>query len=123
MIVFARTMQLAQGTLEALNLALVVNLLTLGKLERLEHFLHLFQRMLQLLDDAVDLFNRVSDRRCLVWPHGLWRLASLFPFDTLSAFRVFNVFLVFGVLHRLVRHRFRGGVGRRLRGIRGRRRG
>lgn len=45
-IVFARAMMhLAQRALEILNLALVINFLAFGEFQRLEHFLHFFERM------------------------------------------------------------------------------
>jgi hypothetical protein len=66
-------MQLAKRALEILNLAFVVDLLSLGEFQRLKHFLHFIQRMFEFLDHAVDLLDCVADggrlvRRLLVTP-------------------------------------------------------
>ena len=61
--VVARTMQMPQSTLKALNLALVVDLLSLRQFQGFEHFFHFVQRVLQFLDDPVYLLNGIGDRR------------------------------------------------------------
>ncbi len=57
------TMQLPQRALQRLDFALVINFLALGQLEGFQHFLHLIQRLLQLLDNAGDLLDGLADRR------------------------------------------------------------
>lgn len=42
-IVFAGTMQLAKRTLQILNLSFVIDLLSLGEFQRLQHFLHFIE--------------------------------------------------------------------------------
>ena len=42
-IAFARAMQLAERALEILNLAFVINLLSLGEFKSFEHFLHFIE--------------------------------------------------------------------------------
>jgi hypothetical protein len=54
-------MQLAERALETLNFALVIDLLSLGELQRLEHFLHFIERMFEFFDDSVDLLDGITD--------------------------------------------------------------
>ena len=96
MIVFAGAMKLAQRALEVLNLALVIDLLTLGQLQRFQHFFHFFERMFQLLNDAVDLVNGFGNRRLLVL---LLRFGMVPSFSVLVAFvtlRSFGALMAFG---------------------------
>lgn len=98
MIVFAGAMDLAQRALEILNLALIVDLLAFGQFQRLEHFFHLFERMFQFLDDAVDLIDGFADRRLLVLLLGLGMMSlfGMFPtFPTVAAFLAITTILSF----------------------------
>jgi hypothetical protein len=87
MIVFAGAMKLAQRALEALNLALIIDLLALGKFQRFQHFFHLFERMFQFFDDAIHLLDGIGNRRLLVW---LMRLRTVAPFHVFGAFWPFS---------------------------------
>ena len=55
-------MQLPQSPLQVFNLPLIVNLLPLSKFQRFQHLFHFIQRVLQFLDNRVDLFDGVGDR-------------------------------------------------------------
>lgn len=98
MVVLAGAMKLAQRALEALNLALVIDLLALGQFQGFQHFFHLFERMFQFLDDAIDLLNGIGDRRLLVL---LMRLGAMAPLGMFGAFRALSVFTALRLLNRL----------------------
>ena len=90
MIVFAWAIKLAQCALKVLNLALVIDLLALGKFQRFQHFFHLFERMFQFLNDAIDLINGLGNCRLLVlWLRRLGLMASLLVFNTFLTFHAF----------------------------------
>ena len=59
---FPWPMQLAQAAAKSLDLLLVSDLLALGQLQRLQHFLHVIQCSAERLDDPVDLFDRLLNR-------------------------------------------------------------
>lgn len=56
-------MQLPERTLQRLDFALVINLLSLGQLERFQHDFHFIECAFQLLDDLCHLLDRLADRR------------------------------------------------------------
>jgi hypothetical protein len=56
-------MQLAERALKRFDLALVVDLLPFGELQRFEDFLHLIERAPEFVDDFVDLFDGPADAR------------------------------------------------------------
>jgi len=90
MIVFAWAIKLAQCALKVLNLALVIDLLALGKFQRFQHFFHLFERMFQFLNDAIDLINGLGNCRLFVlWLRRLGLMASLLVFNTFLTFHAF----------------------------------
>lgn len=96
-VVFTGPMKLAQRALQILYLALVVNFLAFGQFQRFQHLFHLLKRMLQFLDDAVDLLDRVGNRRLPVLLQGRFR--TLAPFHWFRAFRSlrsFRAFCAFG---------------------------
>jgi hypothetical protein len=93
LIVFAGPMELAQRALEILNLALVVDLLALGKFQCFQHLFHFFERMFQFLNDAVDLVNGLGNRRLLVL---LLRLRMVPPVSVFNAFMAFRPLGAFG---------------------------
>jgi hypothetical protein len=128
-VILAGTMQLAQRTLETLNLAFVIDLLALGEFQRLEHFLHFVERMFELLNDAVDRLDRIADggrlvRRLLVMPLLLTFVvaARLFPRGLLAMSFLTVLVLVLVPLFMLLpflgmfRGRFRGFGGNIARG-------
>ena len=65
-ITLARPVQIPQCALKILNLALIIDLLALSEFERLEHFLHFIERVLQFLDDPVHLLDGIGNGRGLV---------------------------------------------------------
>jgi hypothetical protein len=58
---FSRAVQSSQGAFQFVNLALVVNLLPLGQLQRFQHIFHFVEGMFQFLDDLVDLFDGLGN--------------------------------------------------------------
>jgi hypothetical protein len=116
-LVFAGTMQLAKGALETLNLAFVIDLLSLRELQRLEHFLHFIQRMFKLLNHPIDLLDRVRDGghlvRCLlvapIFP-ARWLAMALFVVPFFAVFRLVPLFVRLPWLS-LLDGRFRGFGG------------
>jgi len=54
---------LAQGALEGLDLAFVVDFLALGQFQSLEHFVHFIERAFQLLDNLGDVVDGFGERR------------------------------------------------------------
>jgi len=125
MIVLAGPMKLAQRSLETLDLPFVVDLLALGKFQRFEHFLHLFERMFQFLDHSVDLINGFGNCRFLVllgrlrmmpsfaMLNALLPLGAFASFGAVAAIHLLRVLTMFGVLLSRVLHRFRGAFIRR----------
>jgi len=129
MLAFARTVQVPQRALQILNLALIIDLLPLGQFQRFQHFLHLIERMFQLVDDPVHLVDGIRDRGRAMRRFGLARLLGLMTFMTLTPLRTlftrFTLFasltsfmslVLFRFLHRrwrcfgsLRRNRFAGG--------------
>ncbi len=61
LVVVAGTVNPAHGALQRFDLALIVNLLAFGELQRFEDVIHLFERVLQLGNDRVDLFDGLGD--------------------------------------------------------------
>jgi hypothetical protein len=76
--VIAGPVELAQGALEVLNLALVINLLPFGEFECFEDFLHIVKGVFKLLDDAGDLLDGVADGGSLVRHFGRLMLLGFF---------------------------------------------
>lgn len=60
---FAGALELAQGASEGLDFVFVGILLPFGQLERLEHFLHLFECLPESLENVIDLFDGLFDAR------------------------------------------------------------
>jgi len=54
-------MQLPERALQGIDLAFVVDLLSLREFEGLQHFLHFIEHVFQFVDDPRDLIDRVSD--------------------------------------------------------------
>jgi hypothetical protein len=79
LVMLARPMQLAKRALKILNFALVIDLLSLGELQRLEHFLHFIQGMLEFLNDPVYLLDGAGDGGRLVGSFFFRLLARLGP--------------------------------------------
>ena len=61
----ARTVQLAQGSPEGFDFTLVGQLLSLGQLDQLQHFLHLLQSVPERISDLRHFVNRLPDGRTL----------------------------------------------------------
>jgi hypothetical protein len=59
----AGVVELAQGAAERLDLVFVGILLPLGQFERLENFFHLVERLAERLENLIDLFDGLFDRR------------------------------------------------------------
>ena len=57
----ARTLQLAQGSPEGFDFTLVGQLLALGQLDQLQHFLHLIQSVPERISDLHHFVNRLPD--------------------------------------------------------------
>jgi hypothetical protein len=98
-------MQVPQRALEILNLALVVDFLSLSQFQRLQHFLHLVEGMLQFIDDSVDLIDRVRDRGSTMLGFALARPFGLVPFVTFTmlmalfaSFALVTFFPLFAIL-------------------------
>ena len=58
---FAGAVQLAKRALQGMNLALVINLLSLCQFESFEHFLHLIERMFEFFNDSINLLDGIGN--------------------------------------------------------------
>ena len=56
-----RWLKFVQGAAQRFDLAFVGDFLALGDLDQFQYLFHLFQRLLQGLDDLSDFFNGLAD--------------------------------------------------------------
>ena len=80
-----RAMQLAEGSVQSVDLAFVVNLLSLGEFKCFQDFFHLVERQFEFLDDSCHLLDGIADAR------GHWRFGS-FPHRFRFAFGIRRCF-------------------------------
>ncbi len=87
LIIIARSVQPAQGALQRLDLALIVDFLPFGQFQGFQDVVHLFERVFQFRDDLVDLFDGLGDG---------WNFGSAFTLGQGLARRLFPQLLAFG---------------------------
>ena len=63
--ILARTVDPAEGALQILDFALVINLLALGQFQSFQDVVHFFERVFQVGDDLIDLLDGPGDGRDL----------------------------------------------------------
>jgi hypothetical protein len=84
-VVVARAVEVAEGALEILDFALVVNFLPFGEFECFEHFFHFIEGVFEFVDDAIYLVDGIGDGGGAVRALGRFFVLAGFP-GTRAAF-------------------------------------